>query len=180
MLPALLMMIATGMPAGHGRELIDVHAAREPGNWVSVHDTVMGGVSRGGLHQEDCGLVFAGEVSLDNNGGFASVRTRPRDFQLQAAAGLVIRVRGDGRPYRLRLRLDDRFDGVAWNHEFATEAGVWITVEVPFSAFEPMWRGRRLEGRPPLDPAQVRQIGFMIADKQAGPFRLEIARVAAY
>jgi hypothetical protein len=189
MTPALLMMIAVGTTAGLGgsapgarppSDLIDVHDPDEVGRWIRVHDTVMGGRSAGDLRSGASGLVFTGEVSLQNNGGFASVRTGPRDFGLAGAEGLLVRVRGDGRTYRLRLRLDDQFDGIAYSADLATEAGVWTDVRVPFAAFVPVWRGRQLDGPEPVAPARIRQLGFMIADKAAGPFRLEIGRVAAY
>lgn len=189
MTPALLMMIAASASSGIGGtapgsrmpgDLIDVHDPAEARRWIRVHDTVMGGLSAGDLQAGQDGLVFTGEVSLQNKGGFASVRTRPRDFHLDGAAGLHLRVRGDGRTYRLRLRLDDQFDGIAYSADFATEAGVWTDVRVPFAAFAPVWRGRQLDGLEPVEPARIRQLGFMIADKTAGKFRLEIGRIAAY
>lgn len=181
MIPALWMMIAAGAAGADGpRDLVPVRDPAEPDRWLTVHDTVMGGRSAGAVASTEAGLVFAGEVSLAGGGGFASARTRPRDFDLGGRTGILIRVRGDGRPWNLRLRTDDRIDGVAWSRTFATEPGVWLDIEVPFAAFEPVWRGRRVAGAGPLRPAAVRQLGFLIADRAAGPFRLEIARVAAY
>jgi hypothetical protein len=31
---------------------------------------------------------------------------------------------------------------------------------------------------PPLDPAEVRALGFMVSDRQAGPFELLVDRIA--
>lgn len=181
MIPALMMILAAGAGADRpATPVIDTADATEPARWVAIHDTVMGGVSRGGLEHAEGRLVFRGHLSLENNGGFASVRTLPRDLGLAGAAGLRLRVRGDGRTYQLRLRPDDAFDGVAWRFEFPTTAGRWTEVEAPLAAFEPVWRGRRVERAGAIDGARVRQLGVMIADKQAGDFRLEIARVEAY
>ena len=82
--------------------------------WVAIHDVVMGGVSSGGIErtEENTG-IFSGELSLENNGGFASVRALVGRQDLSSFEGLEIRVRGDGRRYQLRLRMDDRFDGIA-------------------------------------------------------------------
>ena len=55
----------------------------ESGLWRSVNDGVMGGLSRGSLRIVAAGVgIFEGEVSLENNGGFASVRATigPRDL----------------------------------------------------------------------------------------------------
>lgn len=149
--------------------------------WRSVDDVVMGGVSRSGLRaSEDGTALFTGELSLENNGGFASVRTGLPPTDLSGWSGLAIRVRGDGNLYRLRLRTDGRYDGIAYQATFATRAGVWREVELPFATFAPTFRGRRPAGAPPLDPSRLRQVGLMIAEKQAGGFALEVAWIRPY
>ncbi|MBE0567345.1 MAG: CIA30 family protein [Krumholzibacteria bacterium] len=159
--------------------MIDFAAPSSPA-WLPVNDGVMGGLSTSSLTVTDEGTgLFSGEVSLANNGGFASVRTVLGDHALGAARGIVLRVRGDGRPYRLRLRTDRGFDGVAYQAEFPTVAGQWQEVFCPFGDFVPVFRGRPVPGTPPLDPAAVRQLGLMIADQRAGPFALEIAWIRA-
>ena len=45
--------------------------------------------------------------------------------------------------------------------------------------FVPTFRGRVLSGEPLLDPAKVTSVGFLISDKQAGPFQLEVAWIKA-
>jgi hypothetical protein len=80
----------------------------------------------------------------------------------------------------LRLRADDRLDGPAYEASFRTEADTWITVQIPFADLRPTFRGRLLRNRPALTGPAVRQIGFMIADKQEGTFRLEIDWIKAY
>ena len=44
-------------------------------NWYSVDDNVMGGISSGRImiNEEGHGL-FEGRISLENNGGFSSIR----------------------------------------------------------------------------------------------------------
>jgi monofunctional biosynthetic peptidoglycan transglycosylase len=76
--------------------------------------------------------------------------------------------------------MSDRFDAVAYRAEFATQADTWTTVSIPFTAFEPIFHGRRVPGAPELQPGRIVQIGFLIADHQAGPFRLAIDWVRAY
>jgi hypothetical protein len=147
-----------------------------PGPWQAINDGVMGGISAGRMEQSGDGLRFEGQLSLENNGGFASVR-RPIDDDLSKATGVRLRVRGDGRTYQFRLRQDSRFDGVAWRAEFSTN-GDWQTVTLTFDEFIPVFRGRRVPDAGPVVPAAIRQIGFMLADKTAGAFALEIRSVA--
>jgi monofunctional biosynthetic peptidoglycan transglycosylase len=143
--------------------------------WRAINDGVMGGVSVGRMVAADKGLRFEGDLSLENNGGFASVR-RPVDADLSASTGVRLRLRGDERTYQFRLRLDTRRDGVAWRAEFPT-TGEWQTVELAFDEFTPVFRGRRVPEAGPAVPADIRQIGFMLADKTPGPFVLEIEAI---
>jgi monofunctional biosynthetic peptidoglycan transglycosylase len=53
-------------------------------------------------------------------------------------------------------------------------------VDLPFARFVPTFRGRRLDGEPPLDPSRIATLGLMVSDRQLGPFRLEIASLASY
>lgn len=150
-------------------------------DWRVVNDGVMGGLSRGEIIMTDSGTaVFQGILSLENNGGFSSTRTLPRPYNLDDYDGVSLRVRGDGNTYQFRLRLDDRFDGVAYRYSFQTTADEWMTVEIPFSECVPVFRGRKLSDVPPVVPAKIQQIGFLVSDKQAGPFRLEVDWIKAY
>jgi len=146
-----------------------------PSPWQAINDGVMGGISSGRMEQSGDILRFEGTLSLENNGGFASVR-RPIGEDLSNATGVKLQVRGDGRTYQFRMRQDDRFDGIAWRAEFST-SGDWQTVDLSFNEFIPVFRGRRVPEAGPVVPAAIRQIGFMLADKVPGPFALEIRSI---
>lgn len=149
-------------------------------DWSPIDDVVMGGVSHSRLRHDPAGhAVFEGIVSLDNNGGFASVRCRPADLAAPGATGWTLEVRGDGRRYKFNLRTDDAFDGVNHQAVFDPPAGAWTTIRLPLAAFRATFRGRPVSDVPPLDPARVRQMGLMIADRQAGPFALAIRVIGA-
>ncbi len=86
---------------------------------------------------------------------------------------------GDGRTYKLNLRVDSDFDGVTYQAAFTPAAGLWTQTVLPVSIFEPRFRGRIVHGAPPLRPEAVRQVGLMISDKQAGAFRLMVKTIEA-
>ena len=165
--------------ADEPRMLFDFEGA-DPGRWAAVHDTVMGGRSDGGAEMRDGVLSFSGNLSLANNGGFASMRNAIT-FDLAGHSGIRLRVRGDGRSYGLRLQTDARYfrRAVSWSGEFATEAGQWVEVDVPFDTLTAGFRGRRLDGYT-FDPANIELIGILLGDKNEGPFRIEIDWIAAY
>lgn len=162
------------------QDLLQFREASEVSAWRPVLDGVMGGQSTGTVTAVEGAARFEGRVSLENNGGFASFRLDGRLPDLSAWAGLRLRVRGDGQVYKLSLRLDDAWDGVSWQAPFATTDGAWTTVEIPFDELVPSWRGRLVPQAGPFDPARILQIGVVIADKQAGGFRLDLASVGAW
>lgn len=148
--------------------------------WRIVNDGVMGGRSRSSVARIEDGYRFSGYLSLENNGGFASTRVRPATTDLSKADGLRLRVRGDGRTYQIRIRMNGRRDGVAYAVEFSTREGQWIEWSIPFEVFQPTWRGRLVRDAPTLDPARIQQLTFMIADGQQATFQLDINTVIGY
>jgi NADH dehydrogenase [ubiquinone] 1 alpha subcomplex assembly factor 1 len=149
--------------------------------WLVVNDGVMGGVSESQLVFTPNGTaLFRGNVSLDNNGGFASVRTYPADLQLDSYEGLILRLKGDGQKYKLRLRTGNYMDRIAYQATFQTQPNQWLELKIPFDQTVPVYRGYVIRDAPPLDSASITQIGFMISDKQTGAFELEIDSIKAY
>ncbi len=143
--------------------------------WRAINDGVMGGVSSGEMIRTEDGLRFQGYLSLDNNGGFASVR-RFLNFSLHDVKGIRLRVRGDGRTFQMRIRQDESYDNIAWRAEFATN-GKWQTIELLFEDFDPVWRGRSVKDAGPVSAERVRQIGFLLADGKQKAFRLDIGAI---
>ncbi|MER2552558.1 MAG: CIA30 family protein [Thauera sp.] len=148
-------------------------------SWSAIDDRVMGGVSRSALRFDPAGhAVFAGVVSADNNGGFASVRSPVSQSPGGAIDALELEVRGDGRHYKLNLRTDRGFDGINYQAAFETSAGTWIRALLPLAAFRPTHRGRPIADAASLHGARIKQLGLMIADRQFGPFELAIRGIA--
>lgn len=162
------------------RVLVDFSDSEETDRWGVVNDGVMGGLSESRLvAASDSSALFEGALSLENNGGFASIRRQPTRYDLSGAIGIMLDVRGDGRRYQFRIRTNDGFDGVAYRAFFDTVAGEWHRVEIPFETFRATFRGRIIPDAPRLDPARIRQLGFLIADKRPGEFRLEVRTIGA-
>ena len=148
--------------------------------WYVVNDNVMGGRSDGGFDVDEATLVFAGRTNT-RGGGFSSIRTSQLQLDLSGHNGIRLRVLGDGRRYTWRLTTDARWRGreVGYWADFDTVDGEWTTVEIPFSAFVPQFRGYRLDG-PALNSKRITGMGLMIYDNLDGPFRLHLDSVHAY
>ena len=148
--------------------------------WQFIADTVMGGVSRGGLATDvvegrPC-LRLTGQVSLENNGGFvqAGLDLSP-DGLLDARGwtGMELEVRGNGETYNLHLRTADT--RIVWqSYRASFRAGPdWETVRLPFAGFAPYRIDR------PLDLFALRRLG-LVAIGRAMAADLCLARMAFY
>ena len=159
--------------------LFDFTTAANSSAWQIVNDDVMGGVSTSHFELTNGAAVFRGEVSLENNGGFASVRSLPARHDLSGLDAFVVRLRGDGRRYKFTVRTETGFDTPIYQCAFTTQRGEWQEHKLPFKDFVPTFRGRVLTDVSPLNPVKVSSVGFLISDKQDGGFKLELAWIKA-
>jgi len=147
--------------------------------WTPIDDRVMGGISRSRLRHDAAGhAVFEGVVSLERNGGFASVRSTPHARGKPGAKACLIEVRAAGQRFKLSLLTDDGFDSLNYQSPFEPATADWQELHLPLAAFRATFRGREVPDASALDPARIRQVGLMIADRQAGPFTLDIRRIS--
>lgn len=159
-------------------ELFRFDTAASVASWSPIDDAVMGGRSTSRLRHDPAGYaVFEGEVSLDDGGGFASVRSAVLPLGVPLAYACLIELLGDGKRYKLNLRTDAAFDGVNYQAVLEPPAGQWTVLRVPLASFIPTFRGRKVEASAPLDPAKLRQIGLMIAGRQTGRFSLAVRSI---
>jgi hypothetical protein len=166
--------------AASDRILFDFQTATNHPAWQIVNDNVMGGASTSRFQiLTNGGAVFSGVVSLENNGGFASVRSQLVRADLAGCDSFLLRVRGDGRRYKFSVRTETGMDTPLYQLAFTTKRGEWEEHRLPFKNFVPTFRGRILTDAPPLDPGKVTSVGLLISEKQGGPFQLEVAWIKA-
>ena len=145
-------------------------------NWNIVNDDVMGGVSKSYLSLNDeNNLIFSGNVSLDNNGGFASSRMSLSTQSLNGIKSFKIKFRGDGNIYKLRLRQNNM--RASYSSDFKSIKDKWVEVNIPVEDFIPTWRGYSYNNYPALDIEKINSLGIHISDKQEGEFKLEMLSI---
>ncbi len=189
-----LIRLASKLPATTERELFDftqpnIDTAKL---WGSVDDVVMGGVSESNLQLgSDC-AIFSGRVSIDNSGGFASVRTRNFEpsLDLTGAEGIQLQVKGDGQRYKLFIRTETAWDGVGYAYSFDTSRNDWMAIQIPFKKLVPIFRAKTVDTARPIDISQIRSLQIMLSkfeyDRQLNPhftpgsFALQISTISAY
>ena len=158
------------------RVLHSFNDANAASQWQIVNDGVMGGRSSSSATITGQGkLRFTGDISLANNGGFASVRSRPTGTLLGLRSGgeIVLRVKGDGRKYTFSLYTPDRRTAFAYQMDFQTVSGQWQEVRLPVDRFVAHSFGRAIPSMR-LNPSQVQALGILLSDKRSGPFQIDV------
>jgi len=146
--------------------------------WFSVDDRVMGGISVSQMRYAGDGVaLFSGDMSLENNGGFASVRFTDNVYNLSDFTGVELRIKGQNMTYQFRFQTD--IARISYTQSFVAP-DEWTTVRLPFDAFEATFFGRRVIDAPPMNTAFLRTLTFMLSDGQAGEFELLIDSIKVY
>ena len=162
----LLGFVMTTLP------IFDFDSSSSMNDWYVVNDGVMGGLSKGRLElSEDGHGVFYGKVSLENNGGFTSIRYPFDTKKVDAYNYLVLRVKGDGKRYQIRVKPKT---SLYYSYIAYVETNdKWETIRIPLREMYPVFRGSRLN-LPNYEPSELQEIGILIGNKKAEEFRLEI------
>ena len=147
-------------------------------DWFVVLDGVMGGLSTGVLEKKENSFVLSGEVSLENNGGFASLRTPYTTFNLSDYNTVTIRYRSTGQDFAFTLNKYRRF----WYPNYKTNLPItndqWAEVTYALRDFEKYRLGRKLSGHPNNDDlAQIIRLGFISNTKAATSYTFEVDRL---
>jgi len=147
-------------------------------NWRIVNDNVMGGISSSSFKLSKAGHgIFQGDVSTENNGGFASVRYIMDEMNIKASTVIRISVKGDGKNYQFRLK-NKTSDYFSYITTFSTN-GEWQVIELKLKDFYASFRGRKLE-IPNFDKDEIGQVAFLIANGTDEAFKLEIDKIEVY
>ena len=173
-----LMFIALTSNAADTIPLLDTNGKTSKIKWNIVNDTVMGGRSSSRWSKNSSALSFEGFLSLENNGGFASVRHDLDNINLSNTDGIFIKVKGDGRKYQFRIR-SQASRWANYSQEFKTKKDTVQSFFLPYKDFKPSWRGRSVRNVPTLTGKDVRGIGFLLGDKVQGKFKLDILNISA-
>ena len=172
------MSIALTANASDTIPLLDSNGKTSKIKWNIVNDTVMGGRSSSRWSDKSSTLSFEGFLSLENNGGFASIRHDLNNINLSGTEGIFIKVKGDGRKYQFRIR-SQASRWANYSQEFKTKKDTVQTFYLPYKDFKPSWRGRSVRNVPTLTGKDVRGIGFLLGDKIQGKFKLDILNISA-
>jgi hypothetical protein len=145
-------------------------------SWRIIDDVVMGGMSNGEFFvNQDGNGVFKGEVSLENNGGFSSVRHQFKAKDIRKYSKISIRLKGDGKRYQFRVKrnANDYHSYIS----YINTSTKWETIEIDLSKMYPSFRGRKLR-MANFSGDTIEEIAFLFGNKKEETFQLEIDKIA--
>lgn len=155
--------------------LVDFKENPSTKNWYVVDDVVMGGRSSGSFSLSEEGYgQFSGAVSLENNGGFSSVKYDMETVNVKPTNTVRLRLKGDGNAYQFRVK-DKRRHRYSYITSFET-TGEWQTLEFRLSDLHPTFRGRKV-ALPNFDQDTIEELRFLIGNKKPQEFELLVESV---
>jgi NADH dehydrogenase [ubiquinone] 1 alpha subcomplex assembly factor 1 len=155
--------------------IYDFNKDSSKNDWRIIDDGVMGGESQGKFYIDTDGNgVFEGTISLENNGGFSSLRYQFDKINTKKDSKIKIRLKGDGKEYQFRIK-DKSNSYYSYITTFKT-SGEWQTVEIKLSDLYPSFRGRKLD-LPNFESDSFEEVVFLIGNKKNESFQLLLDKI---
>ncbi|MGL5942442.1 MAG: CIA30 family protein [Waterburya sp.] len=190
----LVKVVSQSIPAATSKAIFDFTYPNTDlkETWGAIDDVVMGGVSQSNIRLADNKAIFTGIVSTDNNGGFASVRTRNFEppIDLSDYAGIELKVIGDGKRYKFITRCEGQWDGIGYCYSFDTVDNLPTTIHIPFEELIPVFRAKTVSEASKFNASQVYSMQLMLSKFEydgelnpkfePGSFSLQVESITAY
>lgn len=143
--------------------------------WRIINDGVMGGLSKGQVKFSTNTLTFKGTVSLENYGGFTSLKSPFSSYDFSKKKKFIVRYKLSGQ--KVAVTLEDSYRFYKPNYKLTLEKtnGIWKTMEFDMTDFKVYRMGEPMGGYVSKDIlSQIKRVGFISGEKKAGQFNLEI------
>lgn len=176
---SLIIMISSSLQ-NQDSLLLNASLMKTENKWRVVNDGVMGGLSSSKAFVEDDKIIFSGNVSLENNGGFASLRSPVKDYNFEKYNGIEIKIKGDGKQYSISMKETYYFTGYFYTTSFDTKKDEWMVIKISFDKFKLYYYGKETNSKKKIPLSNIKEVSLMIGDKQEGSFKAEIEYLWLY
>ncbi len=149
-------------------------AFNETFDWMIVNDGVMGGRSSSRFKVKDDILHFSGTLSLENNGGFVSLRSPYGSTDLSVYKKLVITYKLDHGEMGFSMNRHQQY--YLPNYKvYLEQSEEWKTVTFKLKNFEEEVMAKKTGKAIPAEALkEIIRIGFIKSDKDTTPFELQV------
>jgi len=144
-------------------------------DWQIVDDGVMGGMSVGEGTLYDNSLQFQGLVSLENNGGFSSLRSPYKSMDLSPYTTVEIRYKSSDYKVSFTLNKHREWYLPRYKTDLKATNGRWAVMTIQLADIEEYVVGRATGSYMDKESlAQTIRMGFITNEKRAGTFDFEV------
>lgn len=160
---------------------IDFRTDGKAQDWEVVTDQVMGGLSSSEVGYTPDSLLFRGQLSLENNGGFASVRSPLRNYDCSTYTGIRLRYRSVGKAFYVKISTSPSRHDPNYKCLAPYTDGSWALAELNFSDFT-QYTGTRETGHglSSVVATHILRFGVIVLEKTEGPFEIELDYIEFY
>ncbi|MBT3173500.1 MAG: hypothetical protein HN336_01540 [Lentimicrobiaceae bacterium] len=177
----ILILIAIVTQTISTNYVIDFGKSKQGNKWLVVNDGVMGGLSNSTANISNNYMNFEGTISLQNNGGFASVRSFKSNINLSDFTIMKVRYRSRGQKVSVRLLKNDAYYLPYFKTALETTSWVWKTTLIPLKNFKEYQLNRQTEKNlNSSDFNDIIRIGLIVSNKKQGNFEIDIDYIEFY
>jgi monofunctional biosynthetic peptidoglycan transglycosylase len=156
------------------------NSAEKNQEWVLLSDNIMGGITKSKIEYTDNSVLLSGNISLDNYGGFSSIKTKYKSFDLSMFTGIKIKFKSSKQRFVFTLEDDRNWTQPNYINEFSSKKDdTWEEVTIYFKDFKEIVIGEPTGNMMKTKSLNnIVRLGIMTHEKKEGPFSLEVDYIA--
>jgi hypothetical protein len=148
--------------------------------WILLSDNIMGGVTKSKIEYTTNSVLLSGNISLDNYGGFSSIKTKYKSVDLSKYNGIKIKFKSTNQKFAFTLEDNQDWTQPNYKREFSSKKDdTWEEVIIYFKDFQEIVIGEPTGNMMKSKSLKnIVRMGIMTYEKKEGPFSLEVDYVA--
>lgn len=144
-------------------------------DWYTLNDDVMGGRSEAKLKIKREYLTFEGQISLENNGGFASIRSPYGEFDLSEYKSVHVRYKSYENDFAFVLENKEVYYEPTYKHHLPASNGEWTVAILHLDEFEGYRLGKKIGEKLTAEiQSNMIRMGIITDTKKEDKFKIAI------
>ena len=172
-----LLLAITSLKSFGQSSIIDFgNSAEKNQEWVLLSDNIMGGVTKSKIEYTNNSVLLSGNISLDNYGGFSSIKTKYKSVDLSDYNGIKIKFKSTNQKFAFTLEDNQNWTKPNFKREFSPKKDdTWEELIIYFKDFQEVIIGEPTGNKMKSESLKnIVRMGIMTYEKKEGPFSLEV------
>jgi hypothetical protein len=173
----LLVLCISALQSFGQSSIIDFgNSAEKNQEWILLSDNIMGGVTKSKIEYTNNSVLLSGNISLDNYGGFSSIKTKYKSVDLSKYIGIKIKFKSTNQKFAFTLEDNQNWTQPNYKREFYPKKdNTWEEVVIYFKDFQEIVIGEPTGNMMKSKSLKyIVRMGIMTYEKKEGPFSLEV------